>query len=69
MIALRIGGRYIDRKGNLWTVTTINPGWRYPALAHKSDGDTQSYTMDGRWSLHVDWVNDLVEEATDVVAA
>ncbi len=58
------GKQYLDRKGNLWSVISITPGYVYPALARKADGQTDSFMLDGRWSRHVEWHNDLMSEVS-----
>lgn len=64
---LALNKQYVDRKGNVWTVVAMTPGWRYPAVAKKADGQTDSFTIDGRWSNHVQWPNDLMSEVSQLV--
>lgn len=68
-LVLAVGHQYLDRKGNVWTVTGVHPTWRYAALARKADGEVQSYTIDGRWTRHCEWVNDLVSEVSQLAVA
>lgn len=64
IVELRVGGRYLDRFGNTWTVTEYHPGWTYPYGAfEKEAARAESYLPDGRWSNHTIAACDLVAPA------
>ncbi len=58
-MTLSIGQTYKDRGGNTWTILKEDKGFRYPFVAQSDKGWVQSFTSDGRWSHHTNFIFDL----------